>query len=55
MLKFHDSSESKKKAHFEMTYTTVIMLNDEIKDKIEETIYFIKSPNQLIFHTIQFY
>ena len=33
MLKFHDSSESKKKAHFEMTYTTVIRLNDEIKDK----------------------
>ena len=33
MLKFHDPSESKKKAHFEMTYTTVINLNDEIKDK----------------------
>ena len=33
MLKFHDSSESKKKAHFEMTYTTVIKLEDGIKDK----------------------
>ena len=33
MLKFHDNSESKKKAHFEMTYTTVIKLEDEIKDK----------------------
>ena len=33
MLKFHDPSESKKKAHFEMTYTTVVSLNDEIKDK----------------------
>ena len=33
MLKFHDGSESKKKSHFEMTYTTVIQLNDEIKDK----------------------
>jgi len=33
MLKFHDTSESKKKAHFEMTYTTVVSLNDEIKDK----------------------
>ena len=33
MLKFHDNSESKKKAHFEMTYTTVIKLEDGIKDK----------------------
>ena len=33
LLKFHDVSESKKKSHFEMTYTTVIKLNEEIKDK----------------------
>jgi len=33
MLKFHDNSESKKKAHFEMIYTTVIKLEDGIKDK----------------------
>ena len=33
MLKFHDNSESKKKSHFEMTYTTVIKLEDGIKDK----------------------
>ena len=33
ILKFHDNSESKKKSHFEMTYTTVIKLNEEIKDK----------------------
>ena len=33
MLKFHDNTESKKKAHFEMTYTTVIKLEDGIKDK----------------------
>ena len=33
MLKFHDTSENKKKSHFEMTFTTVIKLNDEIKDK----------------------
>ena len=39
MLKFHDTSESKKKAHFEMTYTTVVSLNDEIKDKM-----IIKQP-----------
>ena len=33
MLKFHDNSESKKKSHFEMTYTTEIKLEDGIKDK----------------------
>tara|TARA_Y100000816_G_scaffold3798_1_gene2306 strand:+ start:332 stop:754 length:423 start_codon:yes stop_codon:yes gene_type:complete len=33
VLKFHDITESKKKSHFEMTYTSVIKLNEEIKDK----------------------
>ena len=33
LLKFHDITESKKKSHFEMTYTSVIKLNEEIKDK----------------------
>ena len=33
LLKFHDISESKKKSYFEMTYTSVIKLNEEIKDK----------------------
>ena len=33
LLKFHDISESKRKSHFEMTYTSVVKLNEEIKDK----------------------
>ena len=33
LLKFHDITESKKKSHFEMTYTSIIKLNEEIKDK----------------------
>ena len=33
LLKFHDITESKKKSHFEMTHTSVIKLNKEIKDK----------------------
>ena len=33
LLKFHDTSESKKRSHFEMTYTSVIKVNEEIKDK----------------------
>ena len=33
ILKFHDNGESKKKSHFEMTYTSIIKLNQEVKDK----------------------
>ena len=33
ILKFHDNSESKKKSHFELTYTTIIKLQKEIKEK----------------------
>ena len=33
LLKFHDSHESKKKSYFEMTYTSIIKLKDEVKDK----------------------
>ena len=33
ILKFHDNGENKKKSHFEMTYTSIIKLNEEIKDK----------------------
>ena len=33
VLKFHDNSESKKKSHFEMTYTSVVKLTEGVKDK----------------------
>ena len=33
LLKFHDNSESKKKSFFEITYSTVIKLDKEVKDK----------------------
>ena len=33
VLKFEDSSENKKKSHYEMIFATVIKLNNEIKDK----------------------
>ena len=33
LMKFQDTSESKRKSYFEMTYTTVIKLIKEIKDK----------------------
>ena len=33
LLKFHDISKSKKKSHFELTYTTIIKLEKEIKEK----------------------
>ena len=54
LLKFHDTSESKKKSHFEMTYTSVIKLNEKIKDKKVVEIYlFIKIGGQIgAFNTI---
>ena len=33
MLKFHDNNKNEKKSHFEMIFTTIIKLNEEIKDK----------------------
>ena len=33
LLKFHDNSESKKKSHFELTYTTIIKLEKQIKER----------------------
>ena len=33
LLKFYDSQESKKKSYFEMTYTSIIKLQGEVKDK----------------------
>ena len=34
-FKFEDKQENKKKSHFEIIYSTIIKLNDEIKDKKE--------------------
>ena len=34
-IKFEDKQELEKKSHFEMTYATIIKINDDIKDKKE--------------------
>ena len=33
--KFQDKKESKRKSHFEIIYSTILKINDEIKDKKE--------------------
>ena len=33
--KFQDKNESKKKSYFEIIYSTILKINDEIKDKKE--------------------
>ena len=35
IMKFVDKEEAKNKSHFEMTYVTIITVNDEVKDKKE--------------------
>ena len=34
-LKFEDKSNSKKKSHFEIVFSTIVRINDEVKDKKE--------------------
>ncbi len=34
-FKFEDKEQSKKKSHFEITYSTVIKVNEEVKEKKE--------------------
>ncbi len=35
IMKFEDKEEAKKKSYFEMTYTTIVQVNEEVKDKNE--------------------
>ena len=35
ILKFEDKQENKKKSYFEMNYSTIVKINDEIKEKSE--------------------
>ena len=35
ILKFEDKQENKKKSYFEINYTTIVKINDEIKEKAE--------------------
>ena len=33
ILKFEDKQENKKKSHFEINYSTIVQINEEIKEK----------------------
>jgi len=35
IMKFEDKEEAKNKSYFEITYATIVMVNDEVKDKKE--------------------
>tara|TARA_B100000131_G_C17971209_1_gene554541 strand:+ start:257 stop:679 length:423 start_codon:yes stop_codon:yes gene_type:complete len=35
IMKFEDKEEAKNKSYFEITYSTIIMVNDEVKEKKE--------------------
>ena len=46
--KFQDKEESKKKSYFEIIYSTIIKINEEIKDKKElEKIILCDVPNKI--------
>ena len=48
ILKFADKEESKKKSHFEINFTTIVKINDEINDKKElEKIILCEVPKEI--------
>jgi len=48
VLKFTDKPEILKKAHFEITYTSIVKVNEKISDKKEmEKIILCDVPNQI--------
>ena len=48
ILKFVDQPEILKKAHFEITYTSIVKVNEKISDKKEmEKIILCDVPNQI--------
>ena len=47
-LRFEDKSSSEKKSHYEIIYSTVIQINDEIKDKKDlERIILCEVPTKI--------
>ena len=47
-LRFEDKEPSEKKSHYEIIYTTVIQINDEIKDKKDlEKIILCEVPTKI--------
>ena len=48
MLKFSDQPEILKKSHFEITYTSIVKVEEKISDKIEmEKIILCDVPNKI--------
>ena len=47
-FKFEDKEQSKKKSHFEIVYSTIIKVNEEVEDKKElEKIILCDVPNKI--------
>ena len=47
-LKFEDKGESKKKSHFEVIFSTIIKVNDDVKEKKElEKIILCEVPEKI--------
>ena len=48
ILKFEDKEESKKKSYFEINFTTIVKINDEINDKKDlEKIILCEVPKEI--------
>ena len=48
ILKFEDNQENKKKSHFEINYSTIVKIDEDIKEKKDlEKIILIEVPTEI--------
>ena len=52
-LKFEDKDDSKKKSHFEIIFSTIVRINDEIKEKKELERIILVSVQQKIYPELE--
>ena len=53
ILKFEDKDNSKHKSHFEMTYATIIQVNDDVKEKKELEKIIICDVQNIIYPKLE--
>ena len=53
IMKFEDKDDEKKKSYFEITYATIVKVNDEIKDKKELEKILLSDVQTIIYPDLE--
>ena len=53
IMKFEDKDDGKKKSYFEITYATIVKVNDEIKDKKELEKILLSDVQTIIYPDLE--